>query len=72
MIAKCTVERLIAAMGLAGVRQDKKTITTVGDPDVPCPLNKVNASFASAGPMSCGSLILITSTPRQRSSTWTS
>lgn len=29
MVAKCTVERLMRAMGLAGVRRGKKTVTTV-------------------------------------------
>ena len=41
-VAKCTVERLMQAMGLAGVRRGKKTITTVSNPKAPCPLDKVN------------------------------
>jgi len=50
VIAKCTVERLMAAMGLAGVRRGKKTITTVSDPKAPCPLDKVNREFRVSRP----------------------
>lgn len=50
VIAKCTVERLMAAMGLAGVRRSKKTITTVSDPKAPCPLDKVNREFRVSRP----------------------
>ena len=49
-IAKCTVERLMAAMGLAGVRRGKKTITTVSNPKAPCPLDKVNREFRVSRP----------------------
>jgi len=44
-VAKCTVERLMHAMGLAGVRRGKKMITTVSNPKAPCPLDKVNREF---------------------------
>lgn len=44
-VAKCTVERLMRVMGLAGVRRGKKTITTVSNPRAPCPLDKVNREF---------------------------
>jgi putative transposase len=50
VIAKCTVERQMAAMGLAGVRRGKKTITTVSDPKAPCPLDKVNREFRVSRP----------------------
>lgn len=50
MIAKCTVERLMAAMGLAGVRRGKNIITTVSDPKAPCPLDKVNREFRVSRP----------------------
>jgi len=33
MVAKCTVERLMRAMGLAGVRRGKKTVTTISNPE---------------------------------------
>src|ERR1700739_2720792 len=49
-IAKCTVERLMAAMGLAGVRRGKKTVTTVSNPKAPCPLDKVNREFRVSRP----------------------
>lgn len=48
--AKCPVERLMRAMGLAGVRRGKKTITTVSNPKAPCPLDKVNREFKVTRP----------------------
>ena len=44
-VAKCTVERLMRSMRLAGIRRGKKTITTVSNPKAPCPLDKVNREF---------------------------
>ncbi len=44
-IAKCTVERLMKAMGLAGVRRGKSCVTTVSDRKALCPLDKVNRAF---------------------------
>nr|WP_157190161.1 IS3 family transposase [Novosphingobium sp. Rr 2-17] len=44
-VARCTVERLMAAMGLVGVRRGKTTVTTVSNPKAPCPLDKVNREF---------------------------
>jgi transposase InsO family protein len=44
-VARCTVERLMAAMGRAGVRRGKATVTTVSNPKTPCPLDKVNREF---------------------------
>ncbi len=49
-VAKCTVERLMRTMGLAGIRRGKKTITTVSNPKAPCPLDKVNRAFKVARP----------------------
>ena len=49
-VAKCTVERLMRALGLAGVRRGKKTITTVSNPKAPCPLDKVNREFQVSRP----------------------
>lgn len=49
-VAKCTVERLMRIMGLAGIRRGKKTITTVSNPKAPCPLDKVNREFRVARP----------------------
>ena len=49
-VAKCTVERLMRIMGLAGVRRGKTTITTVSNPKAPCPLDKVNRKFRVSRP----------------------
>ena len=49
-VAKCTVERLMRAMGLAGVRRGKSTVTTVSNPKAPCPLDKVNREFRVSRP----------------------
>lgn len=44
-VARCTVERLMATMGRAGVRRGKTTITTISNPKAPCLLDKVNREF---------------------------
>jgi len=49
-VAKCTVERLMRTMGLAGVRRGKTTITTVSNPKAPCPLDRVNREFRVSRP----------------------
>lgn len=49
-VAKCTVERLMRAMGLAGIRRGKKTITTVSNPKASCPLDKINRVFKVTRP----------------------
>ena len=49
-VAKCTVERLMRAMGLAGIRRGKTCITTVSNPKAPCPLDKVNREFKVSRP----------------------
>lgn len=49
-VAKCTVERLMRAMGLAGVRRGKKTVTTISNPKAQCPLDKVNREFGVSRP----------------------
>jgi len=38
VIAKWMVERLMAAMGLAGVRRGKTTVTTISNLKAPCPV----------------------------------
>lgn len=40
----------MSAMGLAGVRRGKKTVTTLSDPKAPCPLDKVNCEFRVSRP----------------------
>jgi putative transposase len=49
-VAKCTVERLMRAMGLAGIRRGKTCVTTVSNPKAPCPLDKVNREFRVSRP----------------------
>jgi putative transposase len=44
-IAKCTVERLMKVMSLAGVRRGKSCVTTVPGRKALCPLDKVNWKF---------------------------
>ncbi|QIR84066.1 IS3 family transposase (plasmid) [Paracoccus sp. AK26] len=49
-IARCTVERLMKAMGLQGVVRGKKVITTHPDAAQPCPDDKVNRAFVADMP----------------------
>jgi len=49
-IARCTVERLMRGMGLAGVIRGKSVRTTVQDKAAPCPLDHVNRVFHAAAP----------------------
>jgi putative transposase len=49
-IARCTVERLMQAMGLAGAVRGKAVHTTISDKAAPCPLDKVNRQFKVSGP----------------------
>jgi transposase InsO family protein len=49
-VARCTVERLMRAMGLQGVRRGKTVKTTVSDPAASCPLDRVNRNFTAPRP----------------------
>lgn len=49
-IARCTVERLMKAMGMQGVVRGKKVVTTNPDASQPCPDDKVNREFAASMP----------------------
>jgi transposase InsO family protein len=49
-VARCTVERLMRAMGLRGVVRGKRIRTTVPDPAQPCPRDKVNRQFQAPAP----------------------
>ena len=49
-IARCTVERLMRTMGLAGAIRGKSVRTTVSDKAAPCPLDKVNRQFKAPAP----------------------
>jgi putative transposase len=48
--ARCTVARLMRAMGLQGVVRGKKLRTTVPDPASACPLDRVNRQFKADRP----------------------
>ena len=49
-IARCTVGRLMRAMGLQGVIRGKPVKTTVSDKGAPCPLDRVNRYFKAPAP----------------------
>jgi putative transposase len=48
--ARCTVARLMRAMGLQGVVRGRKVCTTVPDPVAACPLDRVNRQFKAQRP----------------------
>ena len=49
-VARCTVERLMQAMGLQGAVRGKPVRTTIGDKAAPCPLDQVNRRFHAPAP----------------------
>ena len=49
-IARCTVARLMKAMGIAGVIRGKPHRTTFSDKAAPCPLDRVNRDFKAPAP----------------------
>jgi putative transposase len=49
-VARCTVERLMRAMGLQGVVRGKTVRTTLSDKAAPCPLDRVNRDFKAPQP----------------------
>ena len=49
-VARCTVARLMRAMGLAGVIRGKPVRTTISDRSAPCPLDRVNRQFRTPAP----------------------
>lgn len=49
-VARCTVERLMRAMGLQGVIRGRTVRTTIGDKAAPCPLDHVNRQFHAPAP----------------------
>lgn len=49
-VARCTVERLMADLGLQGVTRGKPVRTTVQDKAAPCPLDRVNRVFHASAP----------------------
>ena len=48
--ARCTVARLMRAMGLQGAVRGRPVKTTVSDRSAPCPLDKVNRQFQAPRP----------------------
>ena len=49
-VARCTVARLMAGMGLRGVIRGKGVKTTISDTSMLCPRDKVNRQFCSTAP----------------------
>src|SRR6202162_5867204 len=49
-VARCTVARLMRAMGLQGAVRGKPAKTTVNDRSAPCPLDKVKRQFQAPRP----------------------
>jgi transposase InsO family protein len=49
-VARCTVQRVMHAMGLQGAVRGKAVKTTVPDPAQPCPRDKVNRQFHAPTP----------------------
>ncbi|RWD50751.1 IS3 family transposase [Mesorhizobium sp.] len=49
-VARCTVARLMKAMGLEGIIRGKPVRTTVSDKAAPCPLDHVNRQFHAPAP----------------------
>ncbi len=50
VVARCTVARLMRALGLRGVVRGKETRTTMPDKGAPCPADKVNRQFHAPRP----------------------
>lgn len=48
--ARCTVARLMKAMGLKGIRRGKSIRTTISNKATPCPLDLVNRQFHAMRP----------------------
>ena len=49
-VARCTVERLMRRLGIQGAVRGKARKTTIPDPAMPCPLDKVNRQFRAPAP----------------------
>ena len=49
-VARCTVERLMRHQGLEGVRRGKVVKTTIPEPALPCPRDRVNRQFTAERP----------------------
>jgi putative transposase len=49
-VARCTIARLMRAMGLQGVIRGRRVRTTISDKAAPCPLDRVNRQFQAPRP----------------------
>ena len=49
-VARCTVERLMKKSGIQGVIRGKSQKTTIPDPALPCPKDRVNRQFRASAP----------------------
>ena len=49
-VARCTIARLMAGMGLRGIVRGKALKTTISDSSAPCPRDKVNRQFRAPAP----------------------
>jgi putative transposase len=49
-VARCTVARLMKAMGIEGIIRGKSVKTTIPDRAAPCPLDRVNRQFRVPAP----------------------
>ncbi len=49
-VARCTIARLMAGMGLRGIVRGKAVKTTIPDSSVPCQRDKVNRQFRALAP----------------------
>ena len=49
-VARCTVERLMRQCALQGVIRGKQVRTTIANPAMPCPLDRVNRQFKASRP----------------------
>jgi transposase InsO family protein len=50
MVARCTVARLMKAMGLQGAIRGKSVKTTISNKAAPCPVDRVNRQFQAPRP----------------------
>jgi putative transposase len=53
-VARCTVERLMGELGIAGVVRGKAKRTTIGDQQAPRPADLVERQFTAPAPTGCG------------------
>jgi hypothetical protein len=67
VVARCTVERLMGALGLRGVVRGRKCRTTISDDRAERPLDRVNRQFQASRPNELWVPDFTYGTPSQRS-----